>query len=186
MLRMHARWMTVLVFVLATVASPASARDEDEGPASAVRIVEPETLNGRPKITDAEVREDLEEVAKNVKEAIPGDETVVVARYGYPQTSEQVQILAVGRATTDRDLELEGMFEPLRERGWTVSALEPVEPGPMGGVAKCADVTTPTGGMSVCAWADAHSVGSVSFYRKKPEEVKTEFVGIRSLIEQER
>jgi hypothetical protein len=184
MLQMHARWTPVLFLMLSV--APQALAEGDKGRSSPVQIVEPETLNGRHKLMDAQVEESLAAMERRVKDAIPGEETVVVARYGDPQAGDVVQILAVGRPTAEADRELNAMFQPLRDQGWTVSALEPVDPGPLGGIAKCAEVTTPSGGQSMCAWADAQSVGSVTFYPEKREEARREFVKIRELIERRR
>lgn len=187
MLKMHARWTPVLVSLLSIAAvAPRAVAEEEKDGSSSVRIVEPETLNGRPKVMDPRLQENLAAMRKSVKDSIPGEETVVAAMYGDPQGTNLIRVLAVGRGTAQGERELDGLFQPLRDQGWTVSELEPIDPGPLGGIAKCADVTTPTGAQSMCAWADAQSVGSVTFYLKKRHEAKGEFVGIRSLVEQRR
>jgi hypothetical protein len=172
--------------MLSMAAAPQALAEEEKTQPAPVRIMEPETLNGRPKVTDPDVQESLAEMEKRVKDAIPGEENVVVAMYGHPQGRDMVRIVAVDRASAEEDLEVNGIFQQLRDQGLTVSELEATDPGPLGGIAKCADVTTSTGGQSICAWADQQSVGSVTFFLKKREEVKGEFVGIRSLIEQRR
>ena len=188
MLQMRAHWMPVLVFLLsmAAAAAPRALAEQERSTSSSVQIIEPETLNGRAKVTDPKGQESLAEMQKRVKDAIPGEENVVVAMYGDPQGTNMVRIVAVDRATAQGDLEVNGIFQRLRDQGMTVSKLAPTDPGPLGGIAKCADVTTPTGGQSICAWADEQSVGSVTFFLKKRGEVKGEFVGIRSLIEHRR
>lgn len=180
MQQMRAGWTSVLICLLST---SAGADDDEKHGSAAVQLVEPDTLNGRPKVTDPKVQESLAALERRVADAIPGEETVVAALYGHPQAEDTVQILAVDRASAQGDRDLDEIFQPLRDKGWKVSELEPVDPGPLGGSAKCADVTTPSGEQSMCAWADTRSVGSVTFYLKKREDLKREFVGIRSLIE---
>jgi hypothetical protein len=186
MLQMRSHWISVLVLLSMAAAAPQALAEDEKSKPTSVRIIEPETLNGRPKVTDPEVQESLAEMEKRVKDAIPGEENVVVAMYGDLQGTNMVRIVAVDRATAEGDLEVNGIFQRLRDRGFTVSKVESTNPGPLGGIAKCAEVNTPSGGQSICAWADEQSVGSVTFFLKKREEAKSEFVGIRSLIEQRR
>lgn len=68
--------------------------------------------------------------------------------------------------------------------GLTVTNAKSVEPGPLGGVAKCGDANAEGTTMGVCAWADRGSLAVMVIYFKTGDQAKAELVKIRGEVEQ--
>ena len=59
--------------------------------------------------------------------------------------------------------ELDGMFDMLGDETGSVTGVQEVPAGDLGGVMKCGSVTAPEGNMAVCGWADHGSVAVAMF-----------------------
>jgi hypothetical protein len=66
-----------------------------------------------------------------------------------------------------------------------VREVRAVDPGPLGGVARCGNGRNDQYYVTMCAWADRISVGTVTFLspKKRPGSPGKEFVEIRSMLE---
>ncbi|MGW0431691.1 hypothetical protein ACWDV4_03945 [Micromonospora sp. NPDC003197] len=102
--------------------------------------------------------------------------------------AEMILISGVAGSVTDPTQTLDRLFASLPR----LMDVRPVDPGPLGGEARCGrgETTSDAGVVQVtsCSWADKNTVGSVTFLSPGPSVNKRdrsgEFVAIRGQIEQ--
>ena len=151
--------------------------------ATNTRVVEPETLAGRNKITDPTLTTIVQELAADLKTGVPEASSVAAAIYGDVENEDMVMIAAVSGVMADPVKDLEDATTELgSEIG--VTNFTTVEPGPLGGQAKCGDGVQEDVQMAVCIWTDRGSLGMIMMYFATAEELKAEFLTMRGEIEQ--
>ncbi|MEU8301346.1 hypothetical protein AB0C04_29170 [Micromonospora sp. NPDC048909] len=78
------------------------------------------------------------------------------------------------------DATLDGAFSGLT----AITDIAPIEPGPLGGVTRCGTGQDKGVRVNVCAWADRHTVGMVTFIGFPKSDDPLEMFGrIRSQLE---
>lgn len=151
--------------------------------ATQTRVVAPETLAGRPKVTQPELVTAAEQMTTQIKQDVPEHTSAVGAFYGDPAKQDLVMIVGVSGVIADPKKELDDAVSTLtRDLGTTNMAA--VEPGPLGGDAKCGDGKSEGVDLGVCVWADRGSLGMVVIYFKSGTETAKEFPAIRAAVEQ--
>ncbi|MFG1827342.1 hypothetical protein ACGFIJ_33125 [Microbispora bryophytorum] len=144
-------------------------------------VVEPKTLGGRAKQVSANLRRATDQGLAKLKKLVPQATGTVVAFYGDPRDKDMVLTFGVSAPVPDPDATIDRFVGAM---GTKVSHLNQVQPGPLGGVAKCGDAklaeNVPIG---VCAWADSNTRGMIAMYFKSGDQAATEFVKIRGEIE---
>jgi hypothetical protein len=160
---------------------------KDAVDASQTRLVAPDEVAGRAKITDADLQKVATEMVDGMKKELPNASSAVGAFYGDPAKQDMFMIAGASGLVRDRDKELADAFKELGSTsGLKLGAAKDVEPGPLGGTAKCADGQAEGVQVAMCVWADAGSVGLVAIYFKKVSQIKDEFVQIRGEVEQKK
>jgi hypothetical protein len=172
--------------MLAPVGSVALLAFADTAKPSGIRVVEPETLNGRSKVSDPRMQAVGKGFVDSMKARLPGLIGAVGVFYGDPAARNVVGVNAVAIAIADPQKEIDQNVAGMKRSGVEVSDATAVEAGPLGGVAQCGSMRVIQNGTeagTVCIWADAGSVGVVQFYLKGIEDAKREFLSIRELVE---
>jgi hypothetical protein len=152
--------------------------------AANTRVVAPETLGGKPKITNPELDQVVTEMVDGMKQDMTNETGAVGGLYGDLAKQDITMIAAASGRIADPNKEVADAFTEIAGSGMGVNPATDVEPGPLGGHAKCADGTAQDTPVAICAWADAGSVGIVFTYFKTVDQVKANFVAIRGEIEQ--
>ena len=168
-----------------TGAAPTTEPTADPTPTEAARtitVVEPKRLGGRPKLTDEQFARIAEDLEDELSEA-PGATTSVGALYGTVAKRDIVVIAGVAAPVDDPGKELTGTFFGAGVGGLDVTGITEVEPGPLGGEAKCGKADASGVNMALCAWADEGSVGWIIWYFKSVKQAKAEFAKLRGEIE---
>ncbi|SCL31489.1 hypothetical protein [Micromonospora inyonensis] len=151
--------------------------------ATKTRVVAPETLNGRPKVTEPGLVAASEQMAAEIKKDVPEATSQVGGFYGDVNKNDLVMIVGVSGVMADPQKEMNDAISAISgELGATNMAA--VEPGPLGGEAKCGDGTSEGVKLGICVWADRGSLGMVVIYFKTGKEAAAEFGTIRAAIEQ--
>ncbi|SCF30366.1 hypothetical protein GA0074695_5366 [Micromonospora viridifaciens] len=150
--------------------------------ASKTRLVEPETLGGRPKVTDPQFTSAVDEMKTTIKSSVPGSTSVVGGIYGDPAKQDLVMIAGASALLADPKKELDDAIKGLGV-GLGVKDLKTVDAGPLGGEAKCGDGNAGGVDVAVCLWADRGSLGMVVSYFKSADELQPQFVAMRGEIE---
>ena len=153
--------------------------------ATQTRVVAPDTLAGRAKVTQPELQAASETMVADLRSELPDATSAVGAFYGDVLTGDLIMIAAVSGLVADPAKEVDESFAGMSGSGLTVTNIQAVDPGPLGGEAKCGDGTSEGISLGVCSWADRGSIGMVVMYNKTGAEAATEFVGIRGAIEQQ-
>lgn len=150
--------------------------------ASTIKIVEPKTLGGRPKLTDPQFAGVAKELQTSLKE-VPGATNSVGALYGTVE-KQDIVIVAAAEAPIDNPAkELDQTFLGAGVGGLKVSNISSASTGTLGGSAKCGSAETSGIDMAICSWADDGSLGMVIWYFKSVSKAKTEFPKLRAQIE---
>ncbi|PZF87049.1 hypothetical protein [Micromonospora deserti] len=151
--------------------------------AANTRVVAPETLAGRPKINDAELQSLSDQMVSEMKSSVQNETGAVGAFYGDPANQDLVMIAAASGLMADPKKELDDAVTGLSTE-LAVTGMAAVEPGPLGGDARCGDGKTEDVPLGVCVWADKGSVGMIVMFFKSGAEAKSEFATIRGQVEQ--
>jgi hypothetical protein len=151
--------------------------------ATKTRLVAPATLAGRPKITEPELQAAADQMVTEMKAEVQNETSTVGAFYGDPAKQDLVMIVGASGLLNDPKKELDDAINGLSTE-LTLTNLATVDPGPLGGDAKCGDGKAESVPLGVCVWADRGSLGMVVIYFKTAEQTKAEFVTIRGQVEQ--
>ena len=155
---------------------------EDVVAASKISVVEPTTLSGRKKVSDPSLQSSVQSLDSEMKN-IQGTTSSVGAIYGDLAKQDLVMVAAASTLTGTAQSRYDEFTSGLNTGGFSTSALQDTEPGPLGGIAKCGDSSAAGVPTAVCVWSDQGSVGMVAMLFKKKADLEKEFVSLRGQIE---
>jgi hypothetical protein len=150
--------------------------------AAKTRVVAPDTLNGRPKLSTPALQAAADRISAAVNESLPNSTSSATAFYGTPAKKDLVMIQARSGLVRDPAKALDDFMRGVTE-GAGGADVKSVDPGPLGGVAKCADVKSGGTQIGWCTWVDNGSLGTVGFFYKTVKEASAELVAIRNVVE---
>ncbi|HEY6596258.1 MAG TPA: hypothetical protein VI011_19470 [Asanoa sp.] len=150
--------------------------------AAKTRVVAPDTLNGRPKLTTPALQAAADRISAAVDKSLPNSTSSATAFYGNPAKKDLVMIQARSGLVRDPAKALDDFMRGVTE-GAGGAEVKSVDPGPLGGVAKCADVKSGGTQIGWCTWVDNGSLGTVGFFYKTVKEASAELVSIRNVVE---
>ncbi|MFE9691179.1 hypothetical protein [Micromonospora sp. NPDC005806] len=151
--------------------------------ATKTRMTAPDTLAGRPKVTDPQLQTAAEQMISEMKKDVPDATSTVGAFYGNPEKQDLVMIGGVSGLIADPKKEMADATAGLStELG--VTSFKTADAGPLGGEAKCGDGKADSLPVGVCVWADRGSLGVIVLYFKSAADLQKEFVTMRGQIEQ--
>ncbi|MGK5522160.1 hypothetical protein ACSNN9_22780 [Micromonospora sp. URMC 107] len=152
--------------------------------ATRIRVVAPATLAGRPKATDPTLQAGARQLEAELNKTIPGATSTVGGFYGTPADKDLVMIAAASGLNPDPARALEDTIRGARTSDVRLGEMSSVDPGPLGGEAKCGDAKAGDVPLGVCVWSDKGSVGMVIIYFKTGQQAHAEFATIRGQVEQ--
>ena len=162
---------------------PVAASSDPAVAAKDTKLVAPPTLDGQPKIEDAELQAVVDQMRSTVLSVVPGSLTSEVGFYGDMTEQSLLAIVALTAPIADPTTLLANALTSLADSGVVVTQPEPIEPGPLGGKASCGNATASGVELAVCGWADNGSVGLVMFHFTELDEAKSRFLRIRAEVE---
>jgi hypothetical protein len=162
--------------------TPTAASDPTKAPSTGITVVEPKTLGGRPKLTDAQFASLAGELKSSLSD-VPGATNTVGTLYGTVEKRNIVVVAAAAAPITDPGRELDSAFSSAGFGGLKITGITTVSPGPLGGEAKCGKATESGLNMAICSWADKGSLGMMIFFFQSVSKVKTEFGKLRGQVE---
>jgi len=151
-------------------------------PIRAVTIVAPDTLGARPKNVEAQWTKAAEQSAARYNSML-GVRVFVSAYYGSQSVGNLVLINAVDIPIPADALDIVLNKTGKQPETTTVKPLEPVDPGPLGGEARCGEFSVKGTQTTVCGWSDQGSMGFVTWYGIGLRQAADEFVATRAAIE---
>ncbi|WP_155368028.1 hypothetical protein [Catellatospora vulcania] len=148
-------------------------------------VVTPDKLGTLPKATEALLKDMVASIrsAYDKEKALDRATSSVVAAYGSTKKKDAVIVVAFAATMVSPRTELDAFMKGVA--AGEVVAYTDLDPGPLGGQARCGTMTTLFGKASaVCAWADNGSVGGL-FFLDKPlsAQVKERFLAARAQVE---
>jgi hypothetical protein len=155
------------------------------GDRTPVRLTTPDTLAGRPKITDGELQKLANELVTTMKRNVPEATSTVAAFYGDPAKKNMVMVAGASGRVSDPAGQLDRAMREMAAGGLAVRDPTAAEPGPLGGEARCGDATSDGVPMGVCVWSDRGSLVLVVVYFTTGQQAKTELPAIRAAIQQQ-
>jgi hypothetical protein len=151
---------------------------------AAVTVTAPETLGGRPRLTDpqfANMATALQDTLRN----LPGATASIGGVYGTPDKQDVVVVTAAQVPSSDPATDLDRAFFGAGVGGLAISEVAAVDSG-LGGVAKCGAAKSLVLDLAFCSWADEGSLGMVMWYSQPVGLAKAEFSRLRAEIETKR
>lgn len=150
------------------------------------KVTAPDTLGSRAKLTDAT----HSKLATDTETAIKGDSRITSAHVGYygtaDATKDKVYLAAATTSTPLRKAEFEATFNGMaKEAGLAeMTGVTDVDPGPLGGFAKCGNLKIEAIPTAACAWADEGTFVTIMWYNKTlNSQLKAEMITIREAVE---
>jgi hypothetical protein len=144
--------------------------------------VDPATLGGREKITDPTVAGSVSSLDSELAK-LPGSTGSVGAVYGDLQSQDVVMVAAASSISGSAQSRYDEFTSGLAAGNMRIDNLTDVEPGPLGGIAKCGDTDSSGVPMAICVWSDNGSTGMFAMMFKQKAELEKEFVGLRGEVE---
>ncbi|MEV2242051.1 hypothetical protein [Micromonospora sp. NPDC049891] len=151
--------------------------------ATRTRMVAPDTLAGRPKITDPELQQAADDIVRDIRSTVTNETSAVGAFYGDPADEDLVMIAGASGLMSDPKQELDAAVQSL-SADLDLSNMTPVDPGPLGGEARCGDGGSEGVPLGICTWADRGSVGLIVMFFSSRADAQAEFVTIRGQVQQ--
>jgi len=130
------------------------------------RVGTPDSVAGMPMLTDARHQQLAGQVRDQITGSVPLDSLMAAFYAPDEDPTRGVLVVAGTQLLINPGGQLDAAFRDLGRGGTPVTAVTPVDPGPMGGSARCGQAQAAGVPMAICAWADHGSVGMVLAYRR--------------------
>jgi hypothetical protein len=163
-----------------STASPGATTEAP--PSSTIKISEPKSLGGRPKLTDAQFAGIAKELQSGLQ-SVPGATGSVGALYGTVAKQDIVVVAAAEAPIADPEKELDQAFYGAGIGGLKITNISNAPTGALGGTAKCGKSEESGLDMAICTWADDGSLGMLIWFNKSVTKAKAEFPTLRAQIE---
>jgi hypothetical protein len=164
---------------------PAGPSDSTAPPtknAATVTIVEPKTLGGRPKLTDAQFSAAADQL-KSTLAQVPNSTKTVGALYGSLTKRNFVALAATAAPIDNPSDTVDQQFYRAGIGGLKINNISTASTGSFGGAAKCGSTTKDGSDTAICTWADDNSLGVIVWYFKSASKAKAEFPTVRAQVE---
>jgi hypothetical protein len=168
-------------------AAPATSAPAKKAETEKVTLTAPDAIGSRAKSTDPQLTQTIEGAKQQMSTLANGAGDPVAAFYGSAEKKDLMMVFAVPtpvNAGAMPDSQFDMIFTMMGSMtGGKAGAAQSVDPGALGGKAKCSDLTVKDTPIALCAWADAGSFAFILWYFTKVETAKAEFVSVREQIE---
>jgi hypothetical protein len=165
-----------------TATTADQSTDSPATPVAHITVVEPTTLGGRPKLTDPTFTSLAQELKSGLAD-VPEATSTVGALYGSFEKRNIVVIAGAAAPIADPKKELDDAFDSAGLNGLKATGIVAIDPGPLGGEAKCGKTTENDISLVLCGWADNGSLGIAIFFFQTVAKAKAEFPKLRAQIE---
>jgi hypothetical protein len=152
----------------------------EEGDAT---ITTPDTVAGLARTTRPTLQSTADQLNGQLRASMDDVTSSVAAFYDDPADPSKIVLLyGVTGPVTSPERSLNATLDQLTGGGGIYVQMHPVDPGPLGGVAKCGAGDSSGGPLSVCGWSDHGSIAVVIFYNRDVESSTALFGRIRSEV----
>ena len=140
-------------------------------------ISTPDTVAGLTKVTRPALQDVADKLKGDLEASMSDVSGSVVSFYEDPADPAKIVLLyGVTGPVTSPERSLNATLDQLTGGGGIYVEMHPVDPGPLGGVAKCGAGDSSSGAVSVCGWSDHGSIAVVIFFNRDVES-STELFG---------
>lgn len=186
-------WLVVVLVILAVFAMAGGAAYltyrlvHQTSPAvqtaGQTKVVEPAKLGTLAKGKDPKVNELVDGLRKRLPpQAATETTSSVLAGYGTIEQRDVVVVIAFALLVPSPATTVDDVLHSMTSDS---AVLVRIDPGPLGGFAKCSNDKTNGVPSAFCAWADSGSIGVLTFFGQPfDEKLKARFVAARGQIEQ--
>jgi hypothetical protein len=146
----------------------------------------PDSLGGRPKITDADHNKLVADTEAAIKAASPRATSVFVAYYGTPDASkDKIYMFGATMASDVSSKDFEASVDDIAQVGGGAAMEEIQSPdqGALGGKAKCGQVTVNGLLTGICGWYVKNFMVFVMWYAHSAKELVAQLPSIRDEVE---
>ncbi len=153
--------LAVLMFVVAAIAwgPTAVALVRERG----ATIATPDHAAGLTRDTSDRARQTTDELQNAIAANVPFDKVTAVV-YRDPANADRSVVIMAGTVTTLHPAnELSDLFGALADASGGATGLHDVDPGPLGGTARCGRLAIDPDVVPVCGWADHGSAAIMLF-----------------------
>ncbi|MEV6492096.1 hypothetical protein AB0M20_26275 [Actinoplanes sp. NPDC051633] len=150
--------------------------------AAKITVSEPVTLGGRDKVTDPTLTASVDQLDGEISK-VPGATGSVAAAYGDVLKQDLVMVVAASSLTGSAESRFDEFTKGMSSSGMSASDMTDVDPGPLGGIAKCGETTASGVKTAICVWSDNGSIGMFAMLFKGKAELQKEFVTLRGEVE---
>ncbi len=154
-------------------------------PTGVYKVTAPDTLGKRKKITDPEHTNLVAQVT-SAMQSNSGIKDVVAGYYGTADAKvDKVYLVAVTTNAAMTRAQFAVLFDGMATSAGlgNMSDAADVDAGPLGGFARCGNLTIQTLPSAACAWDDAGTFGMIVWYNRALTQVQPEFAGMRGEVE---
>jgi hypothetical protein len=162
----------------ASNSAEASATPSAEAGEYPARIDLPQTVAGLTKIDNAALNKTANDTAQKIKVATDADSAVAAYYAPSGDLTKAVGLVGATGRITDPDGELDDVFSG----ELTVSGVQDVDPGPLGGEMRCGTTASNGQALTVCGWADGGSLMLGIFINRSSTDSATLFRQIRGEV----
>jgi hypothetical protein len=185
-------WLAIVLVVLVVFASIGAVAyltyrlvdqtSTNERLAEQTRVVEPAKLSTLAKAQDASSVKLVNDLKGDLPpEVITGTSSQAIAAYGSPKVGETVLVIAFAGAVPKPQAAVDSLLHSMAGES---AVLVRIEPGPLGGYAKCSNDKLRGVPFVACSWSDSGSLGLLMYFGKPfDDKLKQRFVADRGQIE---
>lgn len=185
-------WVAIVLVVLVVAAAVGAVgylayrlvdqTGENKRLAERTRVEEPVKLGTLARAQDAESVKLVNDLKGDLPpQLVSGTSSQAIAAYGAPKVGETVLVIAFAVALPKPQPALDSLLHSMAGES---AVLVRIEPGPLGGYAKCSNDKLKGVPFVACAWADSGSLGLLMFFGKPfDDRLKERFVAARGQIE---
>lgn len=146
------------------------------------KVTLPAKLLSQPRLTDATLQKLADGMTLQFKDTAPETEDAVSGFYGNLAKQKLTMVIAIDAPVGNPASWASGMTHGLKS-SLNAGPFHDVNPGPLGGSAKCADAKASGITIAVCLWADQETYGVLGFYYRTSASVTSDFVKARAAVE---
>jgi len=143
----------------------------------AMTVVQPKTLLGRSPATESTVKGLATTAAKGF--GAPAGKVKVSGAYGTTKQKNVIVFVAISGNNHDGN----EFLDVAAKEAFPKSSFHPVEPGALGGAARCADASSSGTPSTFCMWADTSSFGMIYFLYAAAADADTLLAQARAEVE---
>jgi hypothetical protein len=126
----------------------------------------PETLDGMTQLTDSTIRNSADKLRDDLKTKFGADNAIAAIYAPSGDRTKPVFLVAATHLIINPESQLDEAFDSLGTSRVNMTNATTVDPGSMGGYAKCGEAKISGITVGTCAWADHGSVGIVMAFNQ--------------------